>query len=465
MLKLPKIIFCENHQDPATPNLLRQILPGLISRRYERFFDEMPEDTTLAKNLISQEESRVLWNQVLTTTGVDSSLPRPMQYLLVHAITNGALYFVEKFLHDESLDLFYRDLKSSGLAYSGIDILVKNSDLSSLRMLTPHRDKMMAYEYLATTQSVFGRCGLLHALGIQQIIIQSGLYGNLENAKNDYIFVYSFSHPPLNSEEEKIRQGKVDFPLGLIPIDLSEPQNMQKNIEFLLANIDMKTKQNQPLCITAQETIRQWLSLEKSRLSEMPLQPSLQEISQPQNTEKPLQNTPQIDPSSKNTNYTQSCFFAVKERPLNYWQNLALDEFKAQGLKGEDLRSINNFTTQFHYSTLKILITDGANPVEAVKEINGLSIWQSRSLALPELRKLGLKGEHLRKCIGFCSEAHADALKSLLLTRGQSIPEAIKELTDLNPEQARRIANGQTRMQVLEKSSAQQEQKIFFGLT
>jgi len=84
----------------------------------------------------------------------------------------------------------------------------------------------MALGYLHYSErNIFGRIGLDHTKGIQEILKQD----NPSLQKEDCLFIYAYStNPPESPKEYKYRQnGPGDLPFGLHKIDLTSGRDIQ----------------------------------------------------------------------------------------------------------------------------------------------------------------------------------------------------------------------------------------------
>lgn len=181
----PKLIFTENHLDPATSLLLTLLIPELIKLGYECYLDEMPTDTTIENHLAKIQHGSELWLKLAidlkTKHDIDINDPKSLEHEYFKQ-EEDQLKFIKRHIANLAYKPFLRILADQQIKYVGIDT---NPDASDFQ-----REMNMAKAYLKTKLAVFGRMGRRHLGEFQRQILH---VEPVARAKASYCFFDIFS--------------------------------------------------------------------------------------------------------------------------------------------------------------------------------------------------------------------------------------------------------------------------------
>lgn len=242
---LPRLIFTEFHNDPATARQLTTLIPLLKEQGYQVFFDEVSEKFDLNQCRKYYQESLEMRNDLVgliddfnTHPEFEIKLEKDMRLLFgedkTDQILHLALYhfaagspkkyqtFIESFELSTSyqkltlahgivlsihLDRYETNLanlelleniEKEKLIYKGIDLTVKvGLTLNQLnkRIFNTKRDKKLGLSWLSSTEATLGRVGMYHAPYIENLLLEQ-LSEKEVNARYCFINIRSLTKYP-----------------------------------------------------------------------------------------------------------------------------------------------------------------------------------------------------------------------------------------------------------------------------
>ena len=487
----PILIFGEDHYDPITGKILARLCPKLQSLGYKCFFDEMPKGPTLENQIKALENDDQLYqelnkqfNECGLTINNDSDLEKfVLQTLAKQSITNT--YIINNMLpqllvslnevikrHQPGLSfrIFLNSLITNQIGYQAIDLEIVTTHVSASEALPfiGIRDKYLADAYLSTQQSVFGRIGLYHTKGIQEKILNKLPY---EQALTKFCFFNIYSNPPLpimDNFEEKVRNGKIIFPLGIIPINAAT-KSEDEVVEIILKEIIKRQEKLRELEKTDHFQTNHFLVAQaKSKpiydrldtslpslgydFSILPTMFSRDHTLKKDKLNPIQQNTMATSPQSSSVSPKFFGEDPIRSNKLSYYQQEALDQLHDKGLTQEDLQSWQGSVStsfpmfsKYHKNALKsLMIGKGLSGHQAIQELNGIPSCIAN--ALVDLYDFGFRGEHIKRWVnenpnvGFFDH-HKDALR-YLVTREEnklSPDAAITQIRNLSAIGAKKL--------------------------
>lgn len=283
-MPLRKLIFVEDHLDPATTKIITKLLPELKELKslenplgYECFFAEQPpgsiesEDGTLEeaiqKKLVSFNRIRKTASTLVSTLDHEKEdikiehsekLEIETEFLLL-SLRNELLkldlvsddwkipvikYLILMLPRISASILFLQAVIQYKITYQQIDDPIIDSLIGQspdrtkelLDKIRPLRDKTMSAAYLSAKQPVFGVVGLHHLEGMQNEFIKALTH---EKAQNDFRFFYIYSKRPdvLDNLECLAQEDKLKLPLNLNVIDATKKSD--NDILEMIINLAM----------------------------------------------------------------------------------------------------------------------------------------------------------------------------------------------------------------------------------
>ncbi len=236
--RLPTIVFCDEHGDLITSQMLIKLLPKLQALGYVQFCDEASSGKS-REEVIKVRQYNI---ELITAKAKREEASSDGKFGRLHGL----------YRYIESLELrikFYNQLAKLGINYQAID-----SRYNSLLPYLGYRDKVFAAYHLYNRiieKPSFEVVGLFHAKGIQEALIRSGLV-----SEDDHQFLFFYLHgAPIDYSSDdyddsvkgvdsipklkkSYREKKVELPLGMHNFNFASEADEEKYFQEILEIIN-----------------------------------------------------------------------------------------------------------------------------------------------------------------------------------------------------------------------------------
>lgn len=242
-MALPHIIFAECHHDPIVWLIIKKMTPKLAELGYKVFFSEAPEGMTLNQFSFHQK----IYADFLASNSIYWAKDRADKK--EHSDKKDQSYYTDarwmqilgRYSNIISSIECYENLPVHNVEYQAIDAK-EIADEHRQEYFTSdagmkERDRKMSRALLDAPSLVFEAVGFQHIEGIQHELLAEL---PLQQASSKFYFFYIFSNPGINDYEDKLRNGKIDLPLGLTVFNAND-MTEEKIIGSILDTISLSS--------------------------------------------------------------------------------------------------------------------------------------------------------------------------------------------------------------------------------
>ncbi|RUR19035.1 hypothetical protein ELY21_05785 [Legionella sp. km535] len=181
-LKLPHLIFLEEHNQPVTKRILIRLLAKFQEIGYAAFFDELYKDTQLDSIIQGLEQQQGIYEIfVKSFTSTHPGINPDFDSLILAYLQNPVvLNFLISYPSRMEYLALAKELMKSSLIFKAIDFestgdVKRDTIWAKSKDGMRYRDTLMAEAYISADAPVIGRMGLAHASGLRSVFSERNM--------------------------------------------------------------------------------------------------------------------------------------------------------------------------------------------------------------------------------------------------------------------------------------------------